>query len=250
MLHKISDNVYSIERSFKMSERDLILRSPLECLGYGSEDILAGGNFGAILARAGVGKTAFLVQVALNMLLRKKNVLHVSLDDSVKKVSLWYDEVLRNVTMKCSASEIAAVEDALLKHRLIMTFKAGGFSFRKLEDSLADLNKQRIFFPRMILIDGFNFDETVRDQLARLKSLAEKHSVPVWFTVRTHRHEKPGTNGLPTQLGSIDDLFEIVLQLQPVGKQIHLKVLRGKPASDDDFHLFLDPATLLIGLNG
>ena len=247
MLPKITGNVCRLERNFKMPDKNLVFRSPLERLGCESEDLLEGGRFGAILARAGVGKTAFLVQVALNLLFRKKNVLHVSLGDSVKKVSLWYDEVLRNMTDKGNPEQIAAVEDALLKYRLIMSFTAGGFSFQKFEDRLAELGAQGIFSPRVMLIDGLNFDETERSDLARLKQVAETHSIPVWFTVRTHRHEAPGADGLPTQLEGIDDLFEILLQLQPVGKQVLLKVLKGKPASAGDAPLFLDPATLLIG---
>jgi ATP/maltotriose-dependent transcriptional regulator MalT len=42
-----------------------------------------------VLAPAGVGKTAFLVQLALNAMLQEKNVLHISLDEPVTKVSLW-----------------------------------------------------------------------------------------------------------------------------------------------------------------
>ena len=51
-----------------------------------------------MLARAGVGKTAILVQLALNTLLKGKNVLHISLNDPVKKVGLWYKEVFRHLT--------------------------------------------------------------------------------------------------------------------------------------------------------
>ena len=51
-----------------------------------TEDILPQGGFGAVLARAGVGKTALLVQLALNTMLRDKNVLHISLNDPVNKV--------------------------------------------------------------------------------------------------------------------------------------------------------------------
>jgi hypothetical protein len=81
------------ERYFTMLKKDLILRNPLHVMAYGNDDILSAGQFGAVLARAGVGKTAFLVQLSLNALLRGKNVLHISLEDPVNKVSLWYKEV-------------------------------------------------------------------------------------------------------------------------------------------------------------
>ncbi|MBW2600630.1 MAG: cytoplasmic protein, partial [Deltaproteobacteria bacterium] len=43
-----------------MLKKDLILRNPLRLIGYEGDDILSDGQFGAVLARAGVGKTAFL----------------------------------------------------------------------------------------------------------------------------------------------------------------------------------------------
>ena len=72
-----------------MLKKDLTLRNPLRLLGKENQDILSKGGFGAVLARAGVGKTAIMVQLSLETLLRGKNVLHISLSDPVNKVSLW-----------------------------------------------------------------------------------------------------------------------------------------------------------------
>ena len=136
-----------------MLEKDLTLHNPLKRLGYETGEVPGEGGFGAIVARAGVGKTAMMVQFALMTLLRQQNVLHISLADSVKKVSLWYDEVLRNMADAHGLKQINHLKEAILKHRLIMTFKAGEFSVQKLEDRLADLNEQNIFLPHVILID-------------------------------------------------------------------------------------------------
>ena len=62
-----------------MLKQDLILRNPLRLLGKENEDIIRPGNFGAVLARHGVGKTAMVIQLSLNSLLQQKNVLHISL---------------------------------------------------------------------------------------------------------------------------------------------------------------------------
>ena len=233
-----------------MSGKDLILQNPLKRLGYESEDILSKGGVGAVLARAGVGKTALIVQFALNMLLKKRSVLHISLNDSVKKVSLWYDEVLRNIATHYEIEPMKLLKSDILKHRLIMTFKTADFSFQKLEKRLAELKDQRIFFPEMILIDGLEFDETVKQNLVQLESLAKIHSLCVWFAVRTHRHEKPASDGIPAQLSGIDERFEVIIQLLPEEKNIRLKVLKGKHSDLDDYTLFLDPATMLLKGSG
>ena len=93
-----SQIIYLKERNFNMLKKELIFHNPLRLMGYETEDILPSGGFGAVLARAGLGKTAILVQLALDSLLRSRNVLHISLDDSVKKVCLWYEEVFRNIS--------------------------------------------------------------------------------------------------------------------------------------------------------
>ncbi len=80
-----------------MRENDTILENPLKVMGFKTNEILPKGGCGAILARAGVGKTSFLVQLALNTMLRNENVLHISLEDHVSKISLWYQEVFNNL---------------------------------------------------------------------------------------------------------------------------------------------------------
>ena len=98
--------VHIKERYFIMLKKDLILRNPLRVMGRENDDILAPGEFGAVLARAGVGKTAFLVQLSLNALLGGKNVLHISLTDPVNKVSLWYKEVFSLIAEQYQVDQI------------------------------------------------------------------------------------------------------------------------------------------------
>ena len=213
-------------------------------MGRENEEILPEGGFGAVLARAGVGKTALLVQLALNSLLKSKNVLHISLNDPVSKVCLWYEEVFKDIAREYDVSQMDELWEAILPHRFIMTFKVEGFSGPKLEERLTDLTEQGIFLPQIILIDGLPFDENVRETLSDLKALAKKHDVRVWFAVRTHRHEKPAPDGTPVPLLGVTDLFEAAIQLQPEGKEIHVQVLKG--GTLDQQPLLLDPATMLI----
>ncbi|MBW1865186.1 MAG: AAA family ATPase, partial [Deltaproteobacteria bacterium] len=103
-----------------MLKKDLTLRNPLRLLGKENQDILPKGGFGAVLARAGVGKTAIMVQLSLETLLRGKNVLHVSLSDPVNKVSLWYKEVFHNLADQYNAQQVNQLWESILHHRFIM----------------------------------------------------------------------------------------------------------------------------------
>jgi hypothetical protein len=238
--------IYIKERYFTMLKKDLILRNPLRVMGYENNDILSTGQFGAVLARAGVGKTAFLVQLSLNALLRGKNVLHISLEDPVHKVSLWYKEVFNLIADQYQVDQINQLWDSLLPHRFIMTFRVEGFSVPKLQERLADLMEQNIFTPQMIIVDGFPFDESMRRPLAEFKALVEKHQMHAWFTMRTHRHEDPGPKGKPLQLEQVSDLFEVAIQLLPEGKEIHVRAVKGEKSFVEDLDLRLDPSTMLL----
>ncbi|MCP4745776.1 MAG: cytoplasmic protein [Desulfobacteraceae bacterium] len=234
------------ERNIFMLIQDLILRNPLQLLKKDSEEILAPGKLGAVLARAGVGKTAFIVQIALNTLLQHKNVLHISLNEPVGKVNIWYKEVFGCVANHYKIPQIQKLWDAIVPHRFIMTFQVEGFSSPKLEERLTDLTAQSIFLPDIILIDGLPFEKDLTDDLQALKKLAEKQKVPMWFTMNIHRHEEPAADGLPIQLHRVQDLFDLAIALQPEGKTIHVKALKGVTVEDTKGALMLDPETMLI----
>jgi hypothetical protein len=234
------------ERYFAMLKTDLILRSPVQYLGGQSEDVLSAGQFGGVLARAGVGKTALMVQIALNSMLHERNVLHVSLNQPVNKTNLWYREVFGHVVRQFNVPQPEPLWQSLLPHRFIMTFRTEGFSVPKLEERLTDLVEQKIFLPRMLIVDGLSFDEPLRDALAGLKHYARLNGLNVWFTIRTHRHEDPGPGGIAKQLADVEDLFDLALQLAPVGEEIQVKVLKGLTLPAEHAHLVLDPSTMLV----
>ena len=242
-----TENVIHLrDRNIDMFKKDLILRNPLRSLGQGAEEMMKEGSFGAVLAPAGVGKTAFIVQLALNAMLQEKNVLHISLDEPVTKVNLWYEKLFQDLTGRSKWTKLDGVLEDLLPHRFIMTFRVEGFTVPKLEERLTDLTAQSIFQPEMVLIDGFPFGEAARERLMALKLLAGKLGVYVWFTVHTHRHEKPAADGLPPSLAEAGDLFDVVLQLEPRGADIAIRPLRGIAANAVDDRLRLDPATMLL----
>lgn len=238
--------VHLKDRNLTMLKKDLIFRNPLRLLGKSKEDILDAGEFGAVLARAGVGKTAFLVQLALNSLLRSKNVLHISLNDPVKKVVLWYEEVLRKIADEYNIGQMEKLLEAVQPHRFIMTFKVEGFSAPKLEERLTDLTEQGIFVPQMILLDGLPFNASIRESLLPLKQLARKQDVHVWFAVCTHRHDKISREGIPAPLQPVVDLFDVAVELQPGGKEIHIRALKVGQTPSQSPELILDPSTMLI----
>ena len=222
------------------------MRNPLRAVSDENGYILPEGGLGAVVARAGVGKTALLVQLALNSLLKGDNALHISLGDPVRKVSLWYKEVFNNIGIQYQIEKIDDLWNELLPQRFIMTFNIDGFSVPRLDERLTELADQNIFHPQMILIVGLSFNEqTKRTDLQTLKELSEKFKSHIWFTVRSHRHEEPDSDGMPIQIAEFADLLNVVIKLEPQENDIKLNVLKGSDAISSQ-NLSLDPATMLI----
>lgn len=229
-----------------MLRKEIRYRNPLIKLGYEDEDILPNGGLGAVVAHAGVGKTALLVQMALNLMIREESVLHVSLQDAVSKVDVWYHELFNNIAVNFNSAEIKDYWDKIQPYRFIMTFRVESFSVPTLEERLTDLMQQNIFKPHTVIIDGLKFDEAGRGQLALLKELANKYAMRIWFTVHAHRHERPADSGLPVSFLHVADLFNVIVQLEANSDEIYIKSLKGLAPGAHQHILLLDPATMLV----
>ncbi len=234
-----------------MLKKQLLLKDPLKFLGNKTQNSLPDPFFGAVIARAGVGKTAFLVQIAISSLLNGKPVLHISIKDPVEKVNLWYKEMFQNITKPYNAQEGNRLWEELLAHRFIMTFETEGFDFKKMNNRVMELKNQNIFIPQTIIIDGALFDRSLFPDLLEMKSLARANRETIWFSMRTHRHEAidPLILLQPSE-GVPGSLFDIVLQITPEKDRLRIKsVTTENKFSNDQPLLFLNPSTMLIQEN-
>jgi len=224
-----------------MQKQDIILKSPL---GRMAEDTCnREGSLFALLARNGVGKTAFLVQLALNAMARDRNVLHISLSDPVKKVTLRYRELFDSLVDRDTEGDINELWHAMLLHRFIMTFRKTSFSVPRFKERLTDLTAQEIFTPHLLIIDGLTFDEGAGEQLTALRELAQNNACPVWFSITTHRDEATNEQGMPLSFAQVSDFFDTVLALKPEGSATSIETVQGRfetPA------VILDPSSMLI----
>jgi hypothetical protein len=203
-------------------------------------------TMGLVMARAGLGKTAILVQLALDCMLMGNKVLHVSIGETVDKAKSWYDDILSLVSDGEKVSQIPEI----MRNRMIMTFKETGFSGIKLEERLRDLIEQDIFRPSCMIIDGYDFAGNSREALIELRDVLNRLGLrQVWFSAICHRDDdgKQSSLGIVASCHNVDDLFNTVLLINPVGDTIRLDVVKCdtqgiKPGA----MLTLNPSTMLI----
>jgi len=81
-----------------MGDSSMKVNNPIRALGLDNTAGEGLQSMGLVIARAGLGKTAILVQFALDCMLLGNKVLHVSIGQSVDKTRKWYDDILSMLT--------------------------------------------------------------------------------------------------------------------------------------------------------
>ncbi len=234
-----------------MGKEDLVSSNPLRALGLEKAAEGEGRRVGLVMARAGLGKTAILVQIALDSMLRDNKVLHVSIGEGVDKTRAWYDDILDLMNQEKEIDGFQDVVADIMQHRMIMTFKENSFSAAKLEERMADLVQQNIFAPACLVIDGFDFTAPGSGAaLEELKGLMVKNDLAmIWFSAVSHRgDDRVSANGVPAPCHEVDEFFDTVLLISPEDNALKLKTLKCSAACSVDAgkSLLLDPATMLI----
>jgi KaiC/GvpD/RAD55 family RecA-like ATPase len=226
-----------------MVVEDLAGNSPLRILKGEQPEF----RMGLVMARAGLGKTAILVQIALDSMLQDMKVLHVNIGESLEKTKAWYDDIYDYLTTGNKVSNAAEAKDSVMRNRMIMTFKEDAFSRARLEERLNDLVYQNIFRPDCLVIDGLDFASTEREALQDLSELAKAMNVQAWFTALTHRDDdRVSDNGVPSPCHEMDDLFHTVIVLQPEEGAIKLNIVKDSIGNAAGTNLNLDPATMMV----
>ncbi len=230
-----------------MLKEDLIKKTPLRVLNPLSSESLPDHRMGLVMARAGSGKTAILVQIAMDSMLRGQKVLHVSVGEDLDKAKAWYEDIFKYIAEGFQLEDPVEIENELMRNRMIMTFKEAAFSRPKLEERLKDLVYQNIFRPDIVVIDGYDFVETSYESIMDLKEMMAGMNAHVWFSALRHRNDdRLSAAGVPAPCHEIDGLFDTVIILRPEQDAILLDIIKDEYDSAAGKVLNLDPSTLMV----
>ncbi len=228
-----------------MLRKDLIKKSPvIQILG---DEYLAQGKFGAVVARAGVGKTQFLVQIAISLLLEGKKIIHISLYDTIDKINIRYKEGYTNLIDNVGyidPQKAARLWEDIAPCKFGITCHENTFSPKNIRDYLVSLKKNSLEIPAMIVVDGLDFDRDCSVVLDILSQLANEFSLSIWFSMKSHREEAFSSRGFPVQLDRIHERFDKAVYLQPKEDKIEVVILKDG-LKVNERHL-IEPATMMI----
>jgi len=227
-----------------MLRQDLIQKSPV-CKII-NPDSITNIKFGAVLSRAGVGKTQFLVQIALTRLLNNEKTIHISLNDSMEKINLRYIDSYRNLIDSIGyvdPQKAKRLWENINQLQVSIAYNESSFDPKKISEYLNSFQKNNDELPSVIVIDGLNFDNDLTSLLDELEAIAETFKISIWFSMRTHREESLCSDGYPKQLENVKDLFEKALFLNPKDNKIEATVLKN--GEDKNRKYLLDAATMM-----
>jgi hypothetical protein len=218
-------------------------RSPLRLLETGLHGGLGLGNLGVVLAGHGVGKTSFLVGVAVDELLRSGRVLHVSLAHPVAHVRAHYDTVFEELANSKHLEDGASIQAEIDRHRSIRVYPPNGLTAAKLRDAVK-LESEAGNRPSLIVLEGLDMATLAQSDVQDLKALERELEAEVWLESST---EEQQDIRVPAPIDAFGDLVSVVLALEPGERSVQLRALKDHDNPDvSDLHVALDPRTLLL----
>ncbi len=231
-----------------MYTKEVNARSPLRVFEKSIHGGLGKGNLGVVTSRAGVGKTACLMGIALDDLMRERKVLHVSNKDSVDHVREFYEEIFQEIRRTSHLADAAATSLAVERCRIIHTYRGVEFTPERLTRDVEFYRTHAHFDPEVIVVDGVDLSDFEEAEVATLRDTARNFNVELWLSALTHR-EDPITHprGIPNPVARFESWFDVVVQLEPLDHAVQLRLLKDHENPNvEDLHLRLDPRSLLL----
>ena len=205
--------------------RDFISVSPLKILEKSSRKGLGPGNLGVLIARAGVGKTTFLINIAFDKLFGRKKLVHISLEEGPDKVRSYYNVIYSDLakTLDLTENHLIHIE----RDRMILAYVNQSFEIERLRANVKNLIENIQFRPDVLILDGLDFEKAGRTIFEGLKEIAKEFEVEIWLSALSHRHiDEINERGIPYPCHELDDLFSIIIQLRPEQSVIFLQLLK------------------------
>ena len=228
--------------------KDFISFSPLKLLEKSSKKGLGAGNLGVLIARAGVGKTACLIHIAFDRIFRQGKLVHISLEEGPEKVTSYYSVIYNDLVKALDCTDDYDEYRLLIdRNRMILAYLNQSFEIARLRTNLRNLAKNLDFRPDTLIVDGLDFERAERTLFEGFKKIAEEFKVEIWLSALSHRHiTEVNERGIPYPCHLLDDLFSLIILLQPESSGVFLRLLKDHDnPTIPDASVRLDPNTFL-----
>jgi hypothetical protein len=230
-----------------MYRKELNERNPLRLFEHSIHGGLGSGNIGVVVARHGIGKTAFLVGIALDDAMRGRKVLHVSLDKTVAHLREFYDEIFMDLAHSAHLEDLATERLQAERNRTIHTYAGKSFTIHKLRHSINFLKEYVHFDPACLILQGYDFERATIADMEAFQQLAVEFNVEMWMSALTHRGVPLNDQGIPQPLAKLASAIAVIVQMADHNDGVHLSLLKDHDNPQvAKLTLALDPSTMLL----
>ena len=231
-----------------MIKQELIQRSPVRIFEKSIHGGLKAGDIGIIASKKGVGKTAVLVQIALDKLFQGKKVIHVSFTQHTDYVIAWYEDIFTEIAKKKNLESAFDVKNDLVKNRVLMNFNQDGVTSDQILRSLKAMIVDGGFKADALIIDGYDFSKASLEKIISVKKFAAELGLEIWYSCTVSGDDQSyDKHMIPLVIKDYIEQIDVVVILEPKQDYIQFSVSKDRaifsPASLD---LRLDTKTLLI----
>lgn len=241
---------YMQTKVISMKVNELIEKSPIRVFEESINGGLGKGNLGVLASRQGVGKTACLVHLAIDKILKGENVVHVSFGANAEHIMNWYKEVFKNITDFKGLEDAFEVYETIRKNRVMMNFSQENVSVDKIIESLETLIKQGSFKADAVFFDGYKLTTASDEDVKKLKQFAQDMQLEVWFCVSPVRTAVTFDEyGIPSTMEPYFNIIDVLVGLhfnEAENRVIMTVVQDHKTSIAHPAGVALDPKTMLI----
>jgi hypothetical protein len=230
-------------------EKSLIERSPVRIFERAISGGLGAGEFGVVLSRTGVGKTGFMIGLAIDHLLQDKKVLYISTKESVEHITAFFEQIFHAMAAALDMQEVPQRQLMMERNRHILVYNRDLFSLAKLEESVGFLNEAAGFVPDMVIMDGTpRFESTEPWEIDGVKKLAREWEAALWTSAVIHREgQEMDARSVPVEVARYDDDLDVIVMLVPESNHVRIQIVKEHGNADvPQVQLDLDPATALL----
>jgi hypothetical protein len=229
-----------------MYRKELNERNPLRLFEHSTQGGLGAGNIGVVVARHGIGKTAFLVGIAIDEAMRGRKTLHVSLDKSVDHLREFYDEIFIDLAHSANLEDLPGERLEMERNHIIHTHAGKSFTVDKLRHSIQFLKEYAQFEPVCLIIQGFEFTGATPDDMEGFRQLAREFNVEMWMSALTHRGISLN-DGIPEPVANVASAISVIVQMTDDDGKVQISLLKDHDNPNvAKLALALDPATMLL----
>jgi len=230
-----------------MYRKELNERSPLRLFEHSIHGGLGRGNIGVVVARHGIGKTAFLVGIALDDAMRGRKVLHVSLDNTVDHIREFYDEIFMDLAHSEHLDDIPSERLEMERNRMIHTYVGKSFTIPKLRHSANFLKEYAHFDPACMIVEGYDFERAKQEDIEALRQMAADFDAEMWMSAVTHRGVPLNDHGIPEPVAKVASEISVIVQMSDESDGVRVSLLKDHDNPNvAKLTLSLDPSTMLL----